>query len=139
MEDRIALVENKQLEVKRELEKWARENLHLQAGEQLIFTLSLAQYPIVVRRGPVDLLSMKLEEYFTKKRLRDAGIDPNYVLVRVYNSVLNAMREPDGKRKTIGDLVALGREKILSARNMGHKSLSVLETVLSRDGIKLSE
>ena len=139
-------IDQKALEIQSTLDKWARKEHILKPDERLVFTLGIRQL-LVVRELIEDFLSMTFGEFFTKKRIEEAGFPARLHHVRIYNSLKNislGYRRPSwlsatAKFETVGDLVSLDNiGKLLSANNFGKKSLNVIKGVLSHNQIEFN-
>ncbi len=74
--------------IQQELEAWAEETSILQPGERLTFSLRIERTATVVRDVGKDPLELSVSDFFTAKRLREAGV-PKESHVRLINSVVN--------------------------------------------------
>ena len=139
MLSREGLIEDKKKELQEQLTRWAQGNLHLAAGEQLIFTLSLGTHPIVIEAQDQknSLLSVKLENYITRERLRAAGANER-MACRTYNVLMNIKNSGRSNLQTVADLISLSRHTILNTKNSGKSTLETIEKVLRYDSLQLS-
>lgn len=140
-------IDQKALEIQGMLDKWAKKEHILKSDERLIFTLGIRQL-LVVREPIDDFLNMTFEDFFTRKRIEEAGFSAKLLYTRIRNSLANIQGSTrnrpywlsaTAKFETVGDLVALDDiSKLLRVYNFGKKSLEIIKGVLSYNGIEFN-
>jgi hypothetical protein len=132
MSDRDKLLYDKGRDIADHLDRWAGKKKLLLEGERIIFSLSIVNAAAVFIQIPSgSILEMRPQEFFTKQRLLEAGIDPRSKLVRILNAIGNA------NVATVKDLIQFGRNnlRLQSRGNLGKVSLDIISRVLSAHGI----
>ena len=134
--DRQPLLRAMEVDLEEKIHNWVKENDILNMGEQVVFTLTIKKVPHVVNGTLDHFLDMTLEEFFSRKMVEAAGIEPkSKSIVRIYNSLVNTGIKPEVV--TVRHLIGLDlRHHFRSTKNCGEGTLRVMDKVLKYYGVK---
>jgi hypothetical protein len=139
MIDRERALNLKAVEIRQQLEKWAKERELLKSGEQLAFSMLIIQAPTVVQQGHPVFAKISMEmsavEFFSDWNISDGlgcGVDS-----RVQNALARFDDKNPGKF-TLQQIVD-SDDDAKWMKGLGRTSLGQMERMLAAAGLRFNK